>query len=334
MEKQQLISKFDRTNRVIYIISLLFLVGLAIGCFSNYNLKDVTTTFYLLGSMFFLFFAFLIAREIYNSPTIVIQSDKFELVRIFNIKTDTFELQHIQSWLNRKKKSKNGDYEILYLIFSDKSRLKIKSYNYCNFNQLEQKLIQNKAINHELEKELSLKENKQYSFAFILIGLVFLGITAKNYEYKNLSSSDISLVKGHVSEPLKIQKERRSETLIIKLSEFPEFNFRVAGMSLDETYYEDLMNDFHIGQTLEFAIRKEDYDKKIAKTSSLTIWELIFHYDNIHIVEIVDNDFKYLSLEDYNRVHNSNNKSILGFFGILGLLLTLGGIVIFIGRTK
>ena len=334
MENQKLISKFVRTYRVIYIISLLLFIGLAIGCFSNYNIKDIKTTFYLVGTIFFLVFAFLIIREIFNSPTIIIKSDKVELLRIFNNKSEIIELRNIQSWVNRKKKSKYGNYEILYLVLSDLKKLKIKSYNYSNFYQLEHKLTHKKPVNHELEKKLNLIENKQYSFAFILIGLTFLGITAKNYEYKKLSSSDISIVKGHLSEPLKLERGRRSKTLIIKLNEFPEFNFRVGGMSLSETYYEDLMKDFNKGQLLEFAIENKDYDKKISKTTELTFWDLIFHYDKIHIVEIIDNDFKYLSLEDYNRVHNTNNKWLLGFFGIFGLLLTTGGIVTYIRRNE
>ena len=133
MENKKLISKFDRTNRVIYILCLLLFVGLSMGCLYNYDIKDITTTFYLIGSIFFIAFAFLIIREIYKSPKIIVHSDKVELVRIFKTKTDIIELQNIQSWLNRKKKSKNGDYEILYLVLNDLSRLKIKSYNYSNF---------------------------------------------------------------------------------------------------------------------------------------------------------------------------------------------------------
>jgi hypothetical protein len=330
MKNQKLISKFNRTNRVLSIIVLFVLIGLVIGCFYNYDSKDVTTTFYLIGSLFFLAFVLLIIREIYNSPTLIINSDQLKLVRIFNIKTEIIELQNIQSWLNRKKKHKYGDYEILYLVLSDLNRLKIKSYNYSNFDQLEHYLTHKKSKNLELEKELNLKEKQQYFFAFILIGLIFLYISAKNYDYKQLSSSDISIVKGHLSEPLKIETGRRSsKTLIIKLNEFPEFNFRIGDMALRETYYQDLIKDFNEGEVLAFAIEKDVYDKKISKKIELTYWDMIFHYDKIHVVEIIDNNFKYLSLEDYNRVHHTNDKWFFGFFGVFGLLLIFGGIAIY-----
>ena len=97
-------------------------------------------------------------------------------------------------------------------------------------------------------------------------------------------------------------------------------------MALGQTYYDDLMKDFNKGQAIEFAIDREVFDKKISKKTKLTFLDLIFHYDKIHIVEITDNDFKYLSLEDYNSVHDKNNKCIIVFFGLLGSLLTLGGI--------
>jgi len=330
MKNQKLISKFNRTNRVLSIIVLFVLIGLVIGCFYNYDSKDVTTTFYLIGSLFFLAFVLLIIREIYNSPTLIINSDQLKLVRIFNIKTEIIELQNIQSWLNRKKKHKYGDYEILYLVLSDLNRLKIKSYNYSNFDQLEHYLTHKKSKNLELEKELNLKEKQQYFFAFILIGLIFLYISAKNYDYKQLSSSDISIVKGHLSEPLKIETGRRSsKTLIIKLNEFPEFNFRIGDMALRETYYQDLIKDFNEGEVLAFAIEKDVYDKKISKKIELTYLDMIFHYDKIHVVEIIDNNFKYLSLEDYNRVHHTNDKWFFGFFGVFGLLLIFGGIAIY-----
>ncbi len=334
MKNQIVISKFDRTNRVIYILCLLLFVGFSMGCLYNYDIKDITTTFYLIGSIFFIVLAFLILCEIYKSPKIIIHSDKVELVRIFNTKTDIIELRNIQSWLNRKKKSKNGAYEILYLVLNDFSRLKIKSYNYSNFYQLKQKLTNKKPVNLELEKQLNIKENKQYSFVFILIGIICLFITAKSYNNKKLSSSDISIVKGHLSEPLKIERRRSSKTLVIKLNEFPEFNFRVSGMALSETYYDDLMKDFNRGQKLEFAVEREVYDKKISKKTKLKFWDLIFHYDKIHVVEIIDNDFKYLSLEDYNRVHSTNNNWIIVFFGLLGLLLTTGGIVMYKRRNE
>ena len=68
--------------------------------------------------------------------------------------------------------------------------------------------------------------------------------------------------------------------------------------------------------------------------TKLKFWDLIFHYDKIHVVEIIDNDFKYLSLEDYNRVHSTNNNWIIVFFGLLGLLLTTGGIVMYKRRNE
>jgi hypothetical protein len=334
MENQKLISKFDTINRVTHILFFLLFVGLSMGCLYNYNIKDITTTFYLIGFIFFIVFAFLIVGELNKSPKIIVHSDKIELVRIFNTKTNIIELQNIQSWLIRKKKSKSGDFEILYLVLNDFSRLKIKSYNYSNFYQLEQKLTNKKPVNIELEKELNIKENKQYSIAFILIGIIFLFITSKNYENKKLSFNDISIVKGHLSEPLKIERGRRSKTLVIKLNEFPQFNFRVGGMALGETYYDDLIKDFNRGQALEFAVEREVYDKKISKKTKLTFWDLIFHYDKIPVVEITDNDFKYLSLEDYNSVHDTNNKWIIGFFGLLGSILTIGGIVLYKRRNE
>jgi hypothetical protein len=100
-------------------------------------------------------------------------------------------------------------------------------------------------------------------------------------------------------------------------------------MALRETYYQDLIKDFNEGEVLAFAIEKDVYDKKISKKIELTYWDMIFHYDKIHVVEIIDNNFKYLSLEDYNRVHHTNDKWFFGFFGVFGLLLIFGGIAIY-----
>ncbi len=334
MEKTILTSTFNRANRFVYIILLLVLIGFSIGCWYHYNHNDITTTFYLIGSVFFILLTLIILREIYNAPTIVIKSDKIELVRIFKIRTDLVELHNIESWANRSKKNKYGDYTILYIVLNDLKKLKIKSYHYSNFHQLAVKLTHHKPINEELQKELLLKEYRQSSFAFVFIGCIFIFFAARNYNYKNLSSKDISVVSGHLSQPLRIEKGRNSNSLLIKLKEFPEYDFRAGGMTLQETYYSDLMNDFREGDVIDLTIQNKVYDKKISKKKELTYWDLIYHFRKIHVVEIYGKDFKYLAMDDYNRVHQKNSRQIVVVFGFFGLLFIIGAILIYKKRNE
>lgn len=96
-----------------------------------------------------------------------------ELVRIFKIRTDLVELHNIESWANRSKKNKYGDYTILYIVLNDLKKLKIKSYHYSNFHQLAVKLTHHKPINEELQKELLLKEYRQSSFCICFYWMHF-----------------------------------------------------------------------------------------------------------------------------------------------------------------
>lgn len=88
-----------------------------------------------------------------------------------------------------------------------------------------------------------------------------------------------------MSQPLRIEKGRNSNSLLIKLKEFPEYDFRAGGMTLQETYYSDLMKDFREGDVIDLTIEKKIYDKKISKKKELTYWDLIYHFRKIHVVK-------------------------------------------------
>ncbi|WP_432670857.1 hypothetical protein [Flavobacterium sp. SM2513] len=308
-------------------VILLIMFGYCIELLSKYDTKNPTTlSFLIVGITLFLLATYLLVLFL-KVFKITFYSNRIELVQFFGLNRRSIVLTQIDSWVIRKNKSKYGDYEILYIVLSDKSHLKLSSYLYTNFDFIKRKLKNNKPQNRFLREQLDRKEQTQFTFFFIAIGCVFIWYAVDAYQDKQITRTDISIVKGHLLENIEIKKSRRSRTLIIKLKEYPEYEFKIGSLFLRETASGYLRDTYKKGDELKFAIETTDYEKKIAKTQSLSSWDYIFHYHSIAIVEVTEDDFDYLSLENYNKANNSNTLGIMLFFGAFGVSFTAFGFV-------
>lgn len=327
MEQPYLISQFKLTNRIVSFVSLLLMYVFCFLLLSAYEAKNPTTLSFLLGgiSLFLLTTYFLVL--LIKVLKVTFYSNRIEVAQMLGSYKKTIALTHIDSWVLRKKKSKYGDYEILYIVLSDHSHLKFRSYAYNNFHLILNKLKNNKPQNKFLRDQLDRKEQNQFTFFFIAIGIIFMGYALAAFQEKEISRTDISIVKGHLSENIAIKKSKNSSTLIITLDEHPEYEFKIGSFILQETASGNLMTTYQKGDELQFAIEKEAYEKKITKTQNLSAWDLMFHYHSIPIVEVAEDDFVYLSLENYNKACYNNNLGIILFFGAVGVFFTAFGFV-------
>lgn len=334
METPKLISKFNKTNRTIYFTALLVSAGFSVGCFAHYNSKEISTVPYLFVTICSLFFVGFILYSIYKAPKILFYSDSVEFLKPFNLKKLIVENYQIQSWVLKNKTSKYGVNKILYLILEDNKKIRIWSSNYSNFDEIAIQLTRNKHENRAYASIVEKRENTQYAMAAILIGILFLFITTLFFNQNQLTQKDISFLNGHLSEPIKIKKGRKSNSLLIKLCDYKEFNFKVGELAFKETYADDLIKDFKFGDEITISIEKVDFQKSISKEIIRSNIDLIFNYNTISVIEIWGKNFKYLSLEDYNRAHSSNKKWGLGFFCIFGIILISFGVMTFLKRSK
>lgn len=94
------------------------------------------------------------------------------------------------------------------------------------------------------------------------------------------------------------------------------------------------MNDFKKGNEIYLTIEKDQYQKKISKRAQMSFLDKYFHYEKIDVVEVDNDNFKYLSLDDFNKTNRNNDYWGVGFFGILGLFLIITSVYMFLKQRK
>ncbi|WP_124019575.1 hypothetical protein [Flavobacterium sp. HTF] len=235
----------------------------------------------------------------------------------------------INSWLVRKKESKYGDYEYLYLTLNEHKIIKVSSFDYDDFDKIKSSIIKNKPQNKILKERLDRKENIQFSIILILLGILFVYIAGQFYKDDSLTKNEVCVIKGTLSEDIELKHSRKSRSLVFKLENLSDFEFKTGSLALKETYYKDLMRDFKKGDKIYLTIEKDQYQQKISKKVQMSFWEKYFHYEKIDVVEVENRNFKYLSLSDFNKTNRDNDYWGIGFFGIFGVLLTIGSFYLY-----
>lgn len=322
-------SKFKTSNIIFYIFGILFISTLCIViCFSKFNPNNLATYSDLAAGCFLAFFPAYILYYTLNLPKILIYSDKIELHRFLGLFKPTFLHNEIDSWTVREKESKYGNYEYLYLALNDNKIIKINSFDYNNFEEIKWKIIKNKPQNSILKEKLDRKEKIKFAIILALSAILFFYISSQFYKDDSLTKNDVCVIKGTLSDDIKIKRGKKSNAIIFKLKDQPDFKFKIGTLAFKETYYEGLKNDFKKGDEIYLTIEKDQYDKKISKKTQMSSWEKYTYYELIAVVEVENNGFKYLSLSDYNKTNRDNDIGGLIFFSICGLVSMIGAIYI------
>ncbi|MBB6369444.1 hypothetical protein [Chryseobacterium shigense] len=178
--------------------------------------------------------------------------------------------------------------------------------------------------NYQKEKRTNLR----LIWISFISGFILLLFSVKCSFSELPTRSSIVEVKGIVKD-LKIKKGRRSKTLIINLNEYPEINFMIGDLELNQSSLYGLMNDNKQGDSIMFFIEKHEYYRKIVKSEKIPFPGNFLYKKNISIVEIHNKNTPYLSLKDYNESHRNNNYlaiALLGFFGVLMLFVGIKGV--------
>lgn len=334
MSQLKTVSKFKTFNRILYIFGILFFCFLSFLSFSKYNPNQANTFPNLIPGIVFILFALFVFYCITSLPTIYAYSDKIELHRHLGLSKRTVFFSEIENYITIPKESKYGNYEELYLTLNNKEVIKLNSYDYANFQEIQADIIRNKPKNIALEKQLDKKENIKYSSIFLIIGVLFIYIACQFYKDTSLTRNDVCVIKEKLADDIKLERSNKSRSLVFKLENLSDFKFKIGSLALKETYYEDLMSDFKKGDLIYLTIEKDQYQKKISKKTPMSVVDEYFHYEKIDVVEVENKTFKYLSLSDYNKVNRQNDYWGIGFFGFFGIALTIAGICIYLKSTR
>lgn len=172
------------------------------------------------------------------------------------------------------------------------------------------------------------KSNRRLIWISLILSFFLLFFAIKISLSELPDKSSITEIKG-ILKDVKIEKGRRSRALVIHLNEYPEINFMIGGVVSDQISFYDLMSDNKPGDSIMFFIEKQEYNRKILKSENIPFPGNLLYKNRVSMVEIHNRNTEYLSLNNYNNAHRNNNYlaiAILGFFGLLMLLVGIKGI--------
>lgn len=287
-------------------------------------------------SYLFLFSSFACVFCLFPAKRIEISEDILKIKSFFGLKIREYKLNEIDSWMIEEKSDRYNKWKILTLILKNKSKVKISNYYYSNSNEIFDALTKGKTENKKLKENKEKQADKKLVVVAFLIGFVCLFVAYNFWIDDSLSPKEVVSVTGNLSEPIKIEEERRikiklkdgirikeerrNRSLIIKLNQYKDFIFYIGSLPLTETHENALINDYKSGEKISLMIKKEDFETKIMKTKKLSSSEEPRLY-MIPVVEISNGNFKYLSLIDYNESYRENDLIGVAFFGFFGLLM-------------
>jgi len=170
-------------------------------------------------------------------------------------------------------------------------------------------------------------ENKKLIWTAFACSLVFLFIAFKFFISELPDKNSIAKISGILKDEIKIERKGRGKkSLLIKLKNYPEIDFMIGSIALDETYSQELINENRVGDSINLFIENKEFRRKIVKTEKITFPENILHPQIVDIVEIDNGKSNYLFLKDYRKEHQRNNYLGAGLFGVLSLLMFFLGI--------
>lgn len=180
---------------------------------------------------------------------------------------------------------------------------------------------------YETNQLLESMGNKKLIWSLFAFGLFFLFLAFKFFISELPDRNNIVKVSGLLENDIKRESGRRGKkSLIIKLKNYPEIDFMIGSVALDEIDSEELIDENTAGDSITFFVEEKDFRREIVKKEKIPFPENILHPEKIHIVAIKNSKSNYLLLEDYRKAALKNNYLGAAFFGILGLLMFIAGI--------
>ncbi len=317
---------------IYYLFGFLFSVVLFFFFYTTYYKSYSDPYIKLNYSIIAILFLVLSVGVLYyflSLKNIILYQKKFEFVSFFGLKRNAYSYSEIESWIIQEKESKGSNWKTLILILKNGKELKLTSYLYSrtDFYKIHKQLTSEKTENKQL------KQKKEYNYlkksawiAFIASG-IFIIIAYSFISKSEVSKEELIEIKGTLKEDINIVKlNKGGEVLVIKLNEYPDFEFTIGSVTLRHTNFSNLINDYKKDSFIAFKIKTEDYQIKIEHPKTISVFNFSLNFDKIPVVEISQGNFTYLSLDDYNRGHKKNNNIGFVFFMVVSFVLAYYGI--------
>jgi hypothetical protein len=156
-----------------------------------------------------------------------------------------------------------------------------------------------------------------------MICVILFCVSSIFYDFKGIYNNDLSFITSELKTDVKLVVGRkRQKHLEFELKDYPNFKFKITGASYrgisDDEYF---LERFKMGNLISAGIISDDYEKKIAKTKELHLFDKYIHYSTIPVYQIKDSQNLFqININTVNKDKNESNYYIIGFLSVFGLL--------------
>lgn len=309
--------KFNKFYQGVLVLALLLITIPTTYYVFKLGLSKELIQQNILIEILIFFFLIVIFNCFYSSPKVIIYKDRFLTVRFLGILKKEYYFDELDGWAKRIVEHKYGDYYNLYFIRNNKAIETIASSYYDDLSLLESIVSRTNKRDQRWEKAKENDVNRKSALGFMLVGIIILALPLIWVNNKPYIREQLLLINGTLSEEIEIKKgSKGSRSIIIKLNEYPNNIFRINNLAYNVTYDDRLLENCNIQDSL-FLYTESLIDKKTDKVN--------IDFESTDILELKDKNFCYLSLNDYNKVHTSNENWGTGICIFFGVFLTFIG---------
>ena len=288
------------------ILGTLFFGGISFLLIaSQFKDKTYPELFILIAGGFFGLFAIIIFLFVFRIHKVLVFEDKILKKSIFGYSRNIIYYDEIIDYTEIVKDNTSGNWSEFTLHTNNKT-FSIISKDYENYYELCAYLKSKSVLNKT--KSLKIKNKTPLIGKIIIVCIAvfficFLFLLFNMFLHRNdaINYNELSQISGHVTNKIEVSKTARgSRSIHIRLDNYPEFSFGISGVACDATDDEKLIENVKIGDELTLKINTDEYEKKITKRKELGFFDKYSDYIHIGVYELRDNNYTYLSLDNYN----------------------------------
>jgi len=141
------------------------------------------------------------------------------------------------------------------------------------------------------------------------------------YKNKNKQNDfvEITITQTNDSE-IHVRRKKGHNSISIFSKEYPNYIFQIKGIYFNYMDSESYVKNVKRGDTLTLMITQESYDKKIAKTKTLSFTDKTVNYNFIDFCGLKHRNFELLSTKDYKYAMKSYSVETVLLFSAIGIL--------------
>jgi hypothetical protein len=262
-----------------------------------------------------------------------IYKDRLEVRSFFGRLKRTIYKSEITNWMEEEKQAKTRSWKKL-LLFTGKKKYCIPEALHKNYYSIKKELTRGIKRDPEFETSIQNKEMKQMGWIALAIGIFFYGLC---YHYRckerEIKARDLITVKQVIASPIKIYTGRGRTSGLLKLKDYPDFDFEIDKSAYKALTTETLPAKVRTNDTIFIDIPDNDYQMKLTKEKELGFFDKTINYREIPVYGLRDKNTTYLTLDGYNESNCSSINSDNTLYGVIATI-AIGLGLYFLGASK